>query len=197
MNAAVWGGVVAALGFLAKQIWDATIEHRRIKRARRSQLVELQALLSATRVSYEVQILHRNSLLELLRTRLPTIDVSRGYDQAFASVFTAMSSAERELHTLIRGISVYSLLPGNAALIAWFNDDKYFKAQAGKPGAEGMLALKLSEMQTHIILWQAKFNSWIPDQPWHALVYMDDENQHGSRFPSGMEDVVKKVLNVS
>lgn len=41
------------------------------------------------------------------------------------------------------------------------------------------------------LLWNAKYESWIPEQPEHALVYMDDEKRHGVGFPKRREAIIE------
>jgi hypothetical protein len=39
-----------------------------------------------------------------------------------------------------------------------------------------------------------KYETWIPRNPKHALVYMADEQQHGLGFPDGIDQLVDEVL---
>jgi hypothetical protein len=187
------GAVIAALGYVGKLASDAWLEHQKIVRERRTQIVELRSLLRATKVSFDIQHQHVERLLSMSRGRNPNLDTSRGYDRTFADSFSSMVDEEKELHALIQSITVNSLKLGNSALTAWLDRDSFFKAQYGKPSALGALAAKLSELQTHLILWHAKFAMWIPEHPEHALVYMADEERHGSGFPDGLDAAVDKV----
>lgn len=107
-----------------------------------------------------------------------------------------MATEDKELHALIRSITVNSLHPSNTALTAWLDSDSYFKAQYAKPGALGALAKGLAQLQQHLILWHAKYAMWIPDHPDHALVYLADEEQHGIGFPVGLDQTVDEVLGI-
>jgi hypothetical protein len=49
------------------------------------------------------------------------------------------------------------------------------------------LAEELFALEIHLTLWHAKFESWIPGHPEHALVYLDDEKAHGLGFPTPRE----------
>ena len=64
----------------------------------------------------------------------------------------------------------------------------------GKTGKAAELALLLNRLDEHVILWLAKYEAWLPDQPAHALVYLDDEERHGVGFPRGLDDAVDAVL---
>jgi hypothetical protein len=192
----VLSAIVAALGYVGKQLWDAIAESQKTHRTRKSQIVEIQSLLRATDVSFEIQNLHAQRLLAMLQQRTPNLDVSGGYEEVFTNAYQGMTCEEKELHALIRSISVNALHPGNSALIAWLNRDNYFKAQAGKSEPKSSLASKLGELETHLILWQAKYQMWIADRPDHALVYMADEQNHGQGFPAGLDVLVTKVYKL-
>jgi len=51
-------------------------------------------------------------------------------------------------------------------------------------------------LQTHLILWNAKYDIWITDHPERALVHMVDEQAHGIGFPSGIDEAVANALTV-
>jgi hypothetical protein len=196
LSQTLWGAVIAALGYVGKLVSDSWLERQRTKRERRTHLIELQSLLRSTKVSFEIQHAHTQRLLSMLRARMPGLDVSGGYDQAFAQSWSAMVPEEKELHSLIRSITINSVRPGNSALVVWFSRDSFFKAQYGRRDALGVLADELGQMQIHVILWNAKYEMWIPDHPEHALVYMADEKSHGARFPVGLDSTVAKVLTL-
>jgi hypothetical protein len=44
------------------------------------------------------------------------------------------------------------------------------------------LAENVFDLEIILLLWHAKHESWILDEPKHALVYMDDEKAHGLGF---------------
>ena len=157
--------------------------------------MQLQSLLRATRVAFEIQNQHARRLLDMLQERLPSLDVSGGFEDAFSRCFKDMNAEERQLHSLIRGITISALRVGNSRQLQWLDADTYLKAQYVKPGWD-VFASKLAELQSHLILWQAKFEIWIPDHPEHALVYMADEQQHGGGFPGDLDNVVDEVLKM-
>lgn len=196
LSKALVGAIIAAVGYVGKQISDIWAHTRKVRRLRRAQLVQLQSLLRATGVAFAIQNQHARRLLDMLQERLPSLDASGGFEQAFSRSFKDMNAEERQLHSLIRGITVSALRAGNSGLLKWLDADTYFKAQYVKSGPWSVFAGKLAELQSHLILWQAKFEIWIPDYPEHALVYMADEQQHGSGFPAGLDDVVDEVLKL-
>ena len=56
------------------------------------------------------------------------------------------------------------------------------------------LGQQLNTLDAHLLLWLAKYETWIPEHPDNALVYLADEEQHGVPFPHGIEDTVGDVL---
>ena len=84
LSKTVVAAVIAALGYVGKLLTDSWIKHQGTKRERRVQLIELQSLLRATKVSFQIQNAHAIRLLELLKTRMPELDTSGGYDRTLS-----------------------------------------------------------------------------------------------------------------
>jgi hypothetical protein len=72
----------------------------------------------------------------------------------------------------------------------------FFKAHRADDARYGRLAQLLGQLETHLILWHAKYAAWIPNNPEHALVYMADESKHGLGFPSGIDEEVAHHLGL-
>ncbi len=98
------GAVIAALGFLGKQLTQFWLELRNERRSRKQDLVQLQALLGVTSATFKIQNEHAQTLLSSLTERNPTLDISGGYERSFAVAFTTMTPEEKELHSLIRSM---------------------------------------------------------------------------------------------
>ncbi len=195
LGAAVIGAVVAALGYVGKLTVETWQSIRNAQHARRARLVELQSLLRAGRVSFTIQNSHAQRLASMIRKEhAELVEEEKGYERIFSKAYNAFTPDEKELHAIIRSITVYSLRPTNQSLLDWLKHDTYFKAQKPSQGILGELAEKLAVLEAHIILWHAKYETWIPDVPEHALVYLADEEEHGIGFPSGIDEVVRKAL---
>jgi hypothetical protein len=65
----------------------------------------------------------------------------------------------------------------------WLRSDDLFRTKVVEIERKNQLAENLSALEIHLLLWQAKYEYWIPDHPEHALVYMADESEHGLGFP--------------
>ena len=110
------------------------------------------------------------------------------------AAFPKFTADERELHSIIRSITIHGIRPVNQALLDWVRKDATFKGMVHKPGFSGELARKLSELEAHLLLWHAKYEAWIPEQATHALVYLADEKAHGLGFPEGLDELVHHAL---
>ena len=97
--------------------------------------------------------------------------------------FTEATLHDQELHGIIRSYSEYSMRRINEALQKWVENDIYFKTEQVGSSRKNELAARLRHLEMHMLLWFAKFENWIPNQPHHALVYMADEKKHGLGFP--------------
>lgn len=195
LGAAVIGVVVAALGYVGRLIIESWLAIREARSARRARLVELQSLLRAAWVSFAVQNSHAKRLRSMVQEKhLDLLGAEEGYERSFSKAYTVFMPDEKELHAIIRGITIHSLRPTNQSLLNWLKSDTYFKAHKSSRGILGALAEKLAALEAHLILWNAKYETWIPDTPEHALVYLADEEEHGIGFPSGIDEAVRKVL---
>ena len=196
LGAAIATGIIAAVGYIAKQILDWRTTIRATKAAQFARLVQLQSLLRAGWVSFVIQNDHAMRLIAMVeQNHDDLITQGEGYERTFARAYPNLTSEEQELHSIIRSITIHSLRPTNQSLSEWLKNDVYFKAQWHRKGIGNELARKLADLEAHLILWQAKYEAWIPNTPGHALVYLADEEEHGLRFPKGLDQIVQNALN--
>ena len=195
LGGAAVGAVIAALGYVAKIAMEAISAVRRDRNARRASLVRLQSLLRASRVSFLIQNELAQRLLADIQRNHPDVSTAGGYESAISNAYDKLSRDERELHTVIRGYTTAALRPTNMEILEWVKSDSYFKAQHSRAGLVGEFAEKLAHLEAHLLLWHAKYEAWIPDQPHHALVYLADEQRHGLGFPPSLDDTVKQLVS--
>jgi len=72
-------------------------------------------------------------------------------------------------------------------MLAWLKADVVFKSGIAPVRWQYELARTLFALEIQLMLLRSKFKVWMPNHPEHALVYMEDENQHGLGFPSVRE----------
>lgn len=194
LGAGVISAAVAALAYVFRSFLDWIGAARERHRQRRSALVQLQSLLRAAKASFETQQKHVRGLCESIPkrdTNAPSLD--QGYEDFLTKAHPLMTAEERERHSIVRGYTQHVLRPTNAAMLQWIKQDTFFGSQAGE-GALGSLAKNLAALEIHLLMWNAKYEVWIPDRPAHALVYLDDEEEHGIGFPHGIDRTVDQVL---
>lgn len=201
---AVIGALIAALSFATKTLYEWWSDLRHARAVRLASLLELSSLLRASWIIFAVQNRHARRLLQLLQRNHPgQVSPEPGFEGVFAALYDQFAPEEAELHGLIRGMTVHSMRPVNEAMLNWLKNDVTFKttyvsARTALSSASAKmrrrLAEKLHELEAHLILWVAKYETWIPDHPKHALVYLADEQAHGIAFPSDIDKVIKDVL---
>src|SRR5207244_2935170 len=148
--------------------------------------------------SFAVQNDHARRLASMISQSHPKLpQFEEGYERVFSKAYDLLTADEKELHAIIRSITVNSLRPTNQSLLEWLRRDTHFRAQRPGKGVLGQLAHKLAALEAHLILWHAKYEAWIPDTPQHALVYLADEEAHGIGFPSGIDALVDQNLSQS
>jgi hypothetical protein len=181
----------AAIGYMVKSVIDWW-QNRQKERARIiAEVQRLQSLLQASGEVFDIQQDQVRRLRELLKKNHPAeFPGNAGFEETMTRFYPTFKDDEQELHSIIRAYTEHSMRSVNLALSEWLRADELFKTGAVKSKREKQLAEKLFALEIHLLLWHAKYQAWIPNQPQHALVYMVDENQHGLGFPS---DRVVKV----
>lgn len=189
------GAVVAALGYVGKEIVRSVREWRAEVIRRRARLHQLRALLLASGTAFVVQRAQAQRLTERLRSRYPDeLPGERGFERLFVALYDRFDADEKDLHDLIRAYTEHGLRPLNEAMLLWLRNDADHRTAGGKRGREAELAMRLNQLDSHLLLWLAKYDAWIPQRPDHALVYLADEEEHGPGFPSGIEQTLDAVL---
>ncbi len=204
---------LAAFGYVLKQIvegfiaWDR--EQKHTNETRRTRLIALHSILRASKAVFDTQRTLRNSLAEDIKlaesipsqaeegyaaAALRAQAGADGYEALFSRHYTQLTPEQRELHALIRSYTMHAIRPLNQAALEWLRADTFYKSPADPAGQVGKLARQLAQLEAHLILWFAKYETWIPDQPHHALVYLGDEQQHGIGFPVGIERLIGDIL---
>jgi len=184
LGTALIGAVFAVAGYVGKML----IDQRKEKRARRDkillQLRSLRSLLHATAVLFSHQKDQVGRLENLLENSHPA-EYGRGgpHEDVMTCCYPVMNAQERDLHGIIRSTTQYSLRGLNQAISKWLEEDTNFKPGAIASSRSRELAKQLFALEIHLLLWHAKYESWIPNHPEHALVYLADENEHGLGFP--------------
>jgi len=194
---AVIGALIAAFSFAAKTLYEWWSDLRHARAVRLASLLELSSLLRASWTIFAVQNTHARRLLRLLQQNHPgQVSPESGFEGAFAELYDQFTPEEAELHGIIRGMTMHSMRPVNEAMLNWLKNDITFKTTFVSASAEKkrLLAEKLYELEAHLILWVAKYETWIPDRPEHALVYLADERAHGIGFPPDTDKAIKDVL---
>jgi hypothetical protein len=194
LGTGIFSAGIAALAFVLRSFIDWIAQIRERHRQRRSSLVQLRSLLRVAKVGFQTQ----NKQVRELCKRVIARDANapsqeEGYESFLSRAYRLMDADEKNLHSIVRGYTDHVLKPANAALLKWINDDSYFKSQTGD-GSAGKLARSLAALEIHLLMWHAKYEVWIPTNPTHALVYLDDESEHGIGFPHGIDEQVDATL---
>jgi hypothetical protein len=196
LGAAILGAVIALVGWVGKQLAEWFAMLRAEERHRRARLAELLAILRAGDAAWKVQCENRDRLAGLIRLRKPEWSGEEySYDRLFALAFPSMPGPERELFDVVRAITIHTFRPLNEGLLRWLASDVAFRVRPPGKTLRAKLAEYLTDLEAHLLLWQAKFQAWIPDHQDRALVYLADEERHGVEFPKGGTALVAAILH--
>jgi hypothetical protein len=143
---------------VAKEAVEAVRRWRLDREERRGRLNELQALLHASRVAFQVQNAQRDRLAARLKARFPEeYRAARGYDRTFSSLYERFDAEDRDLHSLIRVYTEQVMRPLNEAMRSWLEKDVHYRTRQGKSGLDAEFAKQLNLLDAHILLWLAKY----------------------------------------
>ena len=191
------GAIVASVGYVVDLTHKSLDARRKAIDERLTNLINLQSLLQASWVIFDIQNMHAQKLLESINKNQSEILINGG-DYGFVEfpeAFPKFTKKEEKLHELIRSITINSMNPINESLMNWLKNDTYFKAQWQREDLYGDLSKQLSQLEAHLLLWQAKYKFAITsEKPENALVYMADEEEHGVAFPPRLNEIVYKLL---
>lgn len=192
LGTAVIGLTAAALSYAGKILAEAFQSRRHSRDEKRARLFRLSSLLGASKVAFEIQNELARRLWSMLVEKYRGREAAKeGFESQFTRLYDEFTAEEAELHGIIRGITIYAMRPANQAISKWLEEDVDFRTESWK---HTDLAAKLNLLASHLMLWHAKFEAWIPDNPKHALVYMADEADHGLGFPQGVDGLVLRAL---
>jgi hypothetical protein len=194
LGSAVIGAIFASLGYVAKLGFQEILSWRDTQAKRRAHLLELASLVRAAGAVFETE----KNLAETLAARLKArFDVksggSLGTEATIAHFFDQLNGEEKTMHGIIRGYTENATRPLNLRLSKWLLDDVYFRAARHGGETARQLADSLNELDVHLTLWHAKYDVWMADSR-HALVFMENEFQHGAAFPKELDVRVTKMV---
>jgi len=188
---------IAAVGYVAKLLIETIKGIRTDANARRSRLLELYSLIKAGDTAFKVQSENRNKLMGIIERKYPQLIAGKtGFEEIMEACFSTFTPGEKELHTIIRAITVHTIFTLNTALLDWLKKDNFYKSRRHNDTTLARLSQKLTALEAHLYLWLAKYAIWIPDTDAHALVYLADEKRHGVIFPKGIDVLIEKILKL-
>jgi hypothetical protein len=198
LNVAIFTAAAAAAGYVAKQLIELSGSFVATIRSRRNRLLKLYSLLRAGRVVFEVQNRNARGLLDMVERNHPGKTSEGGFEKTFSALVGEFTPQEKEWHALIRA-QTNALYGINSDLAKWLTEDDYFKVfrstfVSARSAKRKRLAALLAALEAHLLLWNAKYDSWIPEHPEHALLYLADEELHGIGFPAGLDDLVAELV---
>lgn len=195
LGTALIGAIIATITYVTKLIIGWNDERLEKQQKRRARLLELLSRLMAGRAIFLAQLSQVKLLVKSLKTRLPDeVEKYEGYEAIFSEMFEVMELKEKNRHSIIRSTTIHGMKPLNDTLLSWVQSDTIYKTNRTKSGLQCDLAQALHQLETHLLMWQAKYSAWIPEHPNHALVYLADESKHGPAFPNKIDEIVEKSL---
>lgn len=188
MTMTLVGAAIAVAGYAGKSViaWWKGREKERAKTI--AQLEALQWLLHASGALFIIQQDQVKRLMKSLEANHPAqFAGGGGYEEVMMRCHPEMNAEELALHGVIHAYTEHSLRKVNQAVSDWLRADSTFKTGVVACKRRRELAQELFALEIHLLLWHAKFESWIPGHPERALVYLADEKAQGLGFPGKRE----------
>ena len=195
IQVSIIGAIFAALGYFGKGIVD-WIQNKRKERAQTlARLESLHWLLYASGTIFRLQQEQVKTLRQNLKANHPKEFADGGpHEDVLTRCYPVMDVQERSLHGIIRATTIHSVHTLNSAMSDWLKSDSDFKSGFILTKRRRQLANQLFLLEIHLLLWHAKYETWIPHHPEHALVYLADENNHGLGFPVERQKKVDGII---
>jgi hypothetical protein len=195
LGTAIAGAVSAIVGFFSRNLWDWYKKHYESRGARRERLEHLDRLLDESRNLFRSQRAQAQRLLESISQSDPSVQESDlSLDQIFSRAFAQFLPEEKQLHSIVRGVTATSLRRVNQEMSDWLSKDDWFKQPKHKTELHNRLARELQQLELHLNEWHAKFLYVFEEDRTIALNYLADEQRQGTGFPQNIESLVKQVL---
>jgi len=186
------GAALAIGGYFAKALADWWKKKRNERARTVAQLERLKSLLHASGAIFLIQRERAETLTTSLAAKHREALVgAQGFEEILTRCYPLMTEEELTLHAVIRAYTEHSLKSVNDAVSDWLKNDSVFKSAIAPVGRRRQLASELFTLEVHLLLWHAKFQAWVPNHPEHALVYLNDEKEHGLGFPVKREVLLK------
>lgn len=184
--------IFGLLGFFGRLLIDHYARKKAQLETKRESLGRLSCLLTESKTLFEAQNSTARRLLKSISDRFSE-PLKSGYEANFYHFYDKLSDEEKDLHKIIRGVTLNSLRRVNSDMKQWLESDVIFKNNSLDISNAVEFAEKLKILETHLNLWLSKFDVWMDDEK-HALVYMNDEQGHGTEFPTGIESIVDSAI---
>lgn len=189
---ALVGAIFAVIGYLVKSLIDYCVKKNAQKETKKENLKKLSGLLHESKTLFDAQNSMARRLLRRISERFGE-QTKKGYEANFYYFYDQLADEEKDLHKIIRGVTLNSLCRVNKEMKQWLESDLIFKTNSSGLANSDEVSEKLKILEIHPNLWLSKFDMWMEDEK-HALVYMNDEHQHGTEFPIGIESVIDSAI---
>ncbi len=187
------GALLGGTSYLVRSLHGWWTQRRKERGELVASLHRIAAHLRTSKSLVDVQFDLRDRLYDSMQGLLPGEAGNLGYEAAFTLMHEQFTNEQKDLHGMVRAITVNGLCPVNQAVSEWLDQDTIFKTGMAPLKSPDAFASWLRQLELHLTLWHAKYRYWIPDAR-HALVYLADEEDHGVRFPVGIDDIVDAAL---
>lgn len=193
----IGGTLLGALISFFAYLYKSLVEWRKnIKEEKRKKMASLMEICSLVNSSYDVFKKQKELAMRLCRQieqRIPnSLNLKDGFESFITAQYDHMNTEDRELHSIIRGYT-HAMFHLNTNMALWLQKDFTYRTGSENDESKALAAI-LNRLESHLYLWIAKYNAWIPDNIKHSLVYLADEQYTGIEFPDIIELTINKYL---
>lgn len=126
---ALVGAIFAVIGYLVKSLIDYCVKKNAQKETKKENLKKLSGLLHESKTLFDAQNSMARRLLRRISERFGE-QTKKGYEANFYYFYDQLADEEKDLHKIIRGVTLNSLCRVNKEMKQWLESDLIFKTNS-------------------------------------------------------------------
>lgn len=184
----------AVLGFFGRDFYENWKQERQAEESSLIELRTLASLLDESLSIYRAQNYQAQQLMKMIWANHADAPKDLGYDDTFYEMHDRLSREEGELQGIIRSTTMNSMRRVNETMSSWLRRNSGFRSDDQPTHAQSELAKALRALELHLNQWHDKYAATMSNVR-RSLVYLADEDAHGTGFPTGIELLVRHVID--
>jgi hypothetical protein len=183
------------LGYAGKTLTEYYRERRAARTDRGRALKRLAALIDESASVRRTQRYLANQLFLSIKANHPSIVAGTfGYDEPFRAAYDSLTESEKEVHTLLRSMTMNSALRLHEALREWMDKNTDIIHDLPTAKSSDRLREELEVLKEYLNDWLARYHARVADDKTRADVFLRDGQTSPTLFPRNLASSVVNVI---